>query len=227
MIGTIEPEHTTPCDINIIGEYKLSGELWQVKPLLITGGVKCRWVVSALQEAGLEVVGTRTKKRTREDKEETKAIMGLSGEDSAHMIDDMTPRPMCVMLREARADIMLSGCPARLTVRRVPCPQYAYAAVRLVSDELPEPDGGYRLTPCTSPFPRPISAAPSMRRLSRPPIHCARRSCVPERGLTPVCRPHIPEPGDRFHPICANFRSPGPKPARWRASALGKRLPCH
>lgn len=223
VIGTVEPDHTTPYDINIIGEYNLSGELWQVKPLLealgvrvlscisgdgryrevasahrakanmmvcsksminiatkmekrwgipyfegsfygisdmsttlreiarllvatgapaelkdrtealiaaeearawerirayrerltgkkvllITGGVKSWSVVSALQEAGLEVVGTSVKKSTREDKDKIKEIMG-EGAD-AHMIDDMTPRQMYAMLREARADIMLSG----------------------------------------------------------------------------------------------------------------------
>jgi nitrogenase molybdenum-cofactor synthesis protein NifE len=221
VIGTVEPEFTTPYDINIIGEYNLSGELWQVKPLLdalgvrvlscmsgdgryndvasahrakanmmvcsksminiatrmqqrfgmpyfegsfygisdmsstlreiarllietgapaelmertealiaveetrawerirayrerltgkkvllITGGVKSWSVVSALQEAGLEVVGTSTKKSTKEDKEKIKEIMG----DDAHMIDDMTPRQMYAMLRDAKADIMLSG----------------------------------------------------------------------------------------------------------------------
>jgi nitrogenase molybdenum-cofactor synthesis protein NifE len=225
VIGTIEPEFSTPYDINIIGEYNLSGELWQVKPLLdalgvrvvscmsgdgryrdiasshrarvnmmvcsksminiatrmqqrwdipyfegsfygisdmsttlreiarllvergappdllartealiaaeearawerirayrqrlagkkvllITGGVKSWSVVSALQEAGLEVVGTSTKKSTKEDKEKIKEIMGLSADDSAHMIDDMTPREMYAMLRDAKADIMLSG----------------------------------------------------------------------------------------------------------------------
>ena len=223
VIGTVEPETTTPYDINIIGEYNLSGELWQVKPLLdalgvrvlscisgdgryaevasahrakanmmvcsksminiatkmqqrwdipyfegsfygigdmsetlreiarllvergapadlkdrtealiaveetraferiraykqrltgkkvllITGGVKSWSVVSALQEAGLEVVGTSVKKSTQEDKDKIKAIMG--DEADAHMIDDMTPREMYRMLREARADIMLSG----------------------------------------------------------------------------------------------------------------------
>ena len=221
VIGTVEPAHTTPYDINIIGEYNLSGELWQVKPLLdalgvrilscisgdgryaevaaahraranmmvcsksminiatrmqqrwgipyfegsfygisdmsttlreiarllvergadeelkdrtealiaveetraweriraykqrlagkkvllITGGVKSWSVVSALQEAGLEVVGTSIKKSTKEDKEKIKEIMG----DDAHMIDDMTPRQMYAMLRDAKADIMLSG----------------------------------------------------------------------------------------------------------------------
>jgi len=223
VIGTEEPSTSTPYDINIIGEYNLSGELWQVKPLLdalgvrvlsciagdgryheiatahraranmmvcsksminvatrmqqrwgipyfegsfygiadmsatlreiarllvergapadltertealiaveearawerirayrerlagkkvllITGGVKSWSVVSALQEAGLEVVGTSVKKSTKEDKEKIKAIMGE--EADAHMIDDMTPRQMYAMLREAKADIMLSG----------------------------------------------------------------------------------------------------------------------
>ncbi len=221
VIGTQEPEYTTPYDINIIGEYNLSGELWQIKPLLeamgvrvlacisgdaryrevasshraraammvcskaminvarkmeerygipyfegsfygigdvsdslrqiarllvrqgapdailartealigaeearawariepyrrrlqgkrvllITGGVKSWSVVAALQEIGIEIVGTSVKKSTKEDKERIKAIMG----DEAHMIDDMPPREMYKMLREARADIMLSG----------------------------------------------------------------------------------------------------------------------
>jgi nitrogenase molybdenum-cofactor synthesis protein NifE len=221
VIGTIEPEFTTPYDINIIGEYNLSGELWQITPLLdamgvrvlscisgdgryreiasshrarasmmvcskaminvarkmeerygipffegsfygigdvsdslrqiarllvqqgapaelmdrtealiaveearawsrlahykkrlagkrvllITGGVKSWSVVAALQEVGIEIVGTSVKKSTREDKERIKEIMG----DEAHMIDDMTPREMYAMLKEARADIMLSG----------------------------------------------------------------------------------------------------------------------
>ena len=40
VIGTAEPEYTTPYDINIIGEYNLAGELWQVKPLLDEMGVR-------------------------------------------------------------------------------------------------------------------------------------------------------------------------------------------
>jgi nitrogenase molybdenum-cofactor synthesis protein NifE len=73
--------------------------------LLITGGVKSWSVVAALQEAGLEIAGTSVKKSTREDKEKIKELMG----QDAHMIDDMTPREMYKMLKEARADIMLSG----------------------------------------------------------------------------------------------------------------------
>lgn len=221
VIGTEEPEYTTPYDINLIGEFNLAGEFWQVKPLLdelgirilscisgdgryrevasshraraammvcsraminvarkmeerygipffegsfygiqdtsdslreiarllvqrgapdellarteaviareeakawagiepfkprfkgkkvllITGGVKSWSVVAALQEAGLELVGTSVKKSTREDKERIKELMG----QDAHMIDDMTPREMYKMLKDARADIMLSG----------------------------------------------------------------------------------------------------------------------
>ena len=73
--------------------------------LLITGGVKSWSVVSALQEAGLEIVGTSVKKSTKEDKERIKEIMG----DDAHMFDDLTPREMYAMLKDAQADIMLSG----------------------------------------------------------------------------------------------------------------------
>jgi nitrogenase molybdenum-cofactor synthesis protein NifE len=221
VIGTAEPEFTTPYDINIIGEYNLVGELWQVKPLLdelgirilacisgdakyhevasshraraammvcskaminiarkmeeryeipffegsfygvsdmseslrqiarllvqrgaadellertealirreearaweklqpykgrlagkrvllITGGVKSWSVVAALQEVGIEIVGTSIKKSTLEDKQRIKEIMG----EEAHMIEDMTPREMYKMLKDARAEIMLSG----------------------------------------------------------------------------------------------------------------------
>jgi nitrogenase molybdenum-cofactor synthesis protein NifE len=73
--------------------------------LLITGGVKSWSVVSALQEAGLEIVGTSVKKSTPEDKERIVDIMGTD----AHMIDELTPREMYKILSEARADIMLSG----------------------------------------------------------------------------------------------------------------------
>ncbi|MGA2778993.1 MAG: nitrogenase iron-molybdenum cofactor biosynthesis protein NifE [Steroidobacteraceae bacterium] len=247
VIGTQEPPYTTPYDINIVGEYNLSGELWQVKPLLdamgvrvlacisgdaryaevayshraratmmvcskaminvarkmeerygipyfegsfygigdmseslrqiarllvergapddilgrterliaaeearawsriepykqrlrgrkvllITGGVKSWSVVAALQEAGMEIVGTSVKKSTAEDKQRIKEIMG----DEAHMIDDMTPREMYKMLKEARADIMLSGGRSQFVALKAKMPwldinqerHYAYA----------------------------------------------------------------------------------------------------
>jgi nitrogenase molybdenum-cofactor synthesis protein NifE len=221
VIGTEEPESTTPYDINIIGEYNLSGELWQIKPLLdelgirilacisgdskyhevarshraraammvcskaminvarkmeerygipffegsfygigdtsdalrsiarlliqrgapgelldrterviereearawqrilpykpllegkrvllFTGGVKSWSVVAALQEAGLILTGTSVKKSTPGDKERIKELIKKDG----HMFDDLKPREMYKMLKEARADIMLSG----------------------------------------------------------------------------------------------------------------------
>lgn len=73
--------------------------------LLITGGVKSWSVVSALQEAGLELTGTSVKKSTKNDKDRIKELMG----EDAHMFDDLPPREMYRMLKEAQADIMLSG----------------------------------------------------------------------------------------------------------------------
>ncbi|RZN16806.1 nitrogenase iron-molybdenum cofactor biosynthesis protein NifE [Bradyrhizobium sp. Leo121] len=75
------------------------------RALLITGGVKSWSVVAALQEAGLELVGTSVKKSTKQDKERIKELMG----QDAHMIEDMTPREIYKMLTDAKADIMLSG----------------------------------------------------------------------------------------------------------------------
>ena len=79
--------------------------LRDVKVLLITGGVKSWSVVAALQEVGMEIVGTSVKKSTLEDKQRIKELMG----EDAHMIEDMTPREMYKMLKDAQADIMLSG----------------------------------------------------------------------------------------------------------------------
>lgn len=39
VIGTKEPENPTPHDINIIGEYNIAGELWQVEPLFRELGI--------------------------------------------------------------------------------------------------------------------------------------------------------------------------------------------
>lgn len=251
VIGTVEPAFTTPYDINIIGEYNLVGELWQVKPLLdalgirilscisgdgryneiasahrakvnmmvcsksminiatkmeqrygipyfegsfygisdmsetlrqiagllvkqgadaelierterlieveearaykriagyklrlqgkrvllITGGVKSWSVVAALQEGGMEIVGTSVKKSTKEDKEKIKEIMG-EGAD-AHMIDDMTPREMYAMLKEARADIMLSGGRSQFVALKARMPWLD------INQERHHPYGGY------------------------------------------------------------------------------------
>ncbi|MFQ3626395.1 MAG: bifunctional nitrogenase iron-molybdenum cofactor biosynthesis protein NifEN [Cyanobacteriota bacterium] len=40
VIGTAEPEYTTPYDINLIGEYNIAGELWGVLPLFEKVGIR-------------------------------------------------------------------------------------------------------------------------------------------------------------------------------------------
>ena len=258
VIGTEEPAFTTPYDINIIGEYNLAGEMWQIKPLLdhlgirvlacisgdaryhevasshraraammvcskaminiarkmeeryeipffegsfygisdssdslrqiskllvqrgadpellerteqlikreearawermkkytqrlagkrvllITGGVKSWSVVAALQEVGIEIVGTSVKKSTVEDKERVKELMG----SDAHMFDEMSPSEMYKMMKDAKADIMLSGGRSQFIALKAKMPwldinqerHHAYAAyegmVKLVEE---------------------------------------------------------------------------------------------
>jgi len=73
--------------------------------LLFTGGVKSWSVVSALQEVGMEIVGTSMRKSTLSDRAKVKEIMGTE----AHIFDEMPPKEMYRMLKEAHADVMLSG----------------------------------------------------------------------------------------------------------------------
>lgn len=40
VIGTAEPEYTTPYDINLIGEYNIAGEMWNVLPLFEKLGIR-------------------------------------------------------------------------------------------------------------------------------------------------------------------------------------------
>ncbi|MFM7560329.1 nitrogenase iron-molybdenum cofactor biosynthesis protein NifE [Cylindrospermopsis raciborskii] len=40
VVGTGEPEHTTPYDINLIGEYNIAGEMWGVLPLFEKLGIR-------------------------------------------------------------------------------------------------------------------------------------------------------------------------------------------
>jgi nitrogenase molybdenum-cofactor synthesis protein NifE len=40
VIGSAEPEYTTPYDINLIGEYNIAGELWSVLPLFEKLGIR-------------------------------------------------------------------------------------------------------------------------------------------------------------------------------------------
>ncbi len=40
VIGTVEPEASSPTDINVIGEYNVAGEFWQVRPLFDRLGIR-------------------------------------------------------------------------------------------------------------------------------------------------------------------------------------------
>jgi nitrogenase molybdenum-cofactor synthesis protein NifE len=40
VVGTGEPEYTTPYDINLIGEYNIAGEMWNVTPILEKLGIR-------------------------------------------------------------------------------------------------------------------------------------------------------------------------------------------
>ncbi|KAA0681643.1 nitrogenase iron-molybdenum cofactor biosynthesis protein NifE [Azospirillum brasilense] len=73
--------------------------------LLFTGGVKSWSMVTALEGAGLTIVGTSTKKSTKEDKERIKKMKG----EEFHQWDDLKPRDIYKMLRDSEADIMMSG----------------------------------------------------------------------------------------------------------------------
>ncbi len=73
--------------------------------LLYTGGVKSWSVVSALQDLGMVVVATGTKKSTEEDKAR---IRDLMGEDTV-MIDDGSPKALIKIVRDYQADILIAG----------------------------------------------------------------------------------------------------------------------
>ncbi len=73
--------------------------------LLYTGGVKSWSVVSALQDLGMVVVATGTKKSTEEDKARIRDLMG----QDAVMIEDGNPRALINIVREQKVDILIAG----------------------------------------------------------------------------------------------------------------------
>jgi nitrogenase molybdenum-cofactor synthesis protein NifE len=73
--------------------------------LLYTGGVKSWSIVSALQDLGMEVVATGTKKSTQEDKERIRELMG----PDARMIDDGSPKALLSAYKDLQADILIAG----------------------------------------------------------------------------------------------------------------------
>jgi nitrogenase molybdenum-cofactor synthesis protein NifE len=75
------------------------------KALLYTGGVKSWSVVSALNELGIEVVATGTRKSTQSDK---KRIMDIMGED-ALMLDEGGANLLLETFHKYNADVMIAG----------------------------------------------------------------------------------------------------------------------
>jgi nitrogenase molybdenum-cofactor synthesis protein NifE len=73
--------------------------------LLFTGGVKSWSVISALQDLGMVVVATGTKKSTEEDKSRIRELMG---EDTL-MIEDGSPKALLKVVRDYKADILIAG----------------------------------------------------------------------------------------------------------------------
>ncbi len=93
-------------------ESRVRAELTRLKPLvagkrvlLYTGGVKSWSVVSALQDLGMIVVATGTKKSTEEDKARIRELMG----QNTKMLDDGNPRVLLDTVAELRADILIAG----------------------------------------------------------------------------------------------------------------------
>ncbi len=73
--------------------------------MLYTGGVKSWSIVSALQDLGMTVVATGTKKSTEEDKARIREIMG----EDTKMIEDGSPRALLDIVREYNVDILIAG----------------------------------------------------------------------------------------------------------------------
>ncbi|MCG8123175.1 MAG: nitrogenase iron-molybdenum cofactor biosynthesis protein NifE, partial [Candidatus Thiodiazotropha taylori] len=75
------------------------------KVLLYTGGVKSWSVIAALQDLGMEVVATGTKKSTEEDKARIKELMG----QDAVMLEEGNPRALINIVHEKNVDVLIAG----------------------------------------------------------------------------------------------------------------------
>lgn len=100
----------------IIEEYRtrLAGK----RVLLYTGGVKSWSVVSALQDLGMDVVATGTRKSTEADKARIRDLMG----DDALMLDDPNPRHLLDICYHYQADMMVAGGRNRYTALKARLP---------------------------------------------------------------------------------------------------------
>ncbi|MGV6816729.1 MAG: nitrogenase iron-molybdenum cofactor biosynthesis protein NifE [Thiotrichales bacterium] len=108
-----DPDLTTRTEALIAREEARIHELlepWRVKlrgkkVLLYTGGVKSWSIIAALQDLGMEVVATGTKKSTEEDKARIRDLMGKD----AVMIEDGNPRALIQIVRDNNVDILIAG----------------------------------------------------------------------------------------------------------------------
>lgn len=75
------------------------------KVLLYTGGVKSWSIVSALQDLGMIVVATGTRKSTEDDKARIRELMG----QDAVMIEDGNPRALIKIVRDQGVDCLIAG----------------------------------------------------------------------------------------------------------------------
>jgi len=80
---------------------KLKGK----KALLYTGGVKSWSIVSALQDLGMQVVASGTRKSTEEDKARIRELMG----SDAMLLDETSPRNLLDVAYQYKADVMIAG----------------------------------------------------------------------------------------------------------------------
>lgn len=80
---------------------KLQGK----RVLINTGGVKSWSMVSQVQELGMVVVGTSSKKSTKEDKDRMLELLG----DETKLIDDPNPRELVRLFKELKVDLLMAG----------------------------------------------------------------------------------------------------------------------
>jgi len=104
------------------------------KALLYTGGVKSWSVIAALQDLGMEVVATGTRKSTEDDKARIRELMG----EDARMIEDGNPRGLLDLVEEKRVDVLIAGGRNMYTAIKARVPflhinqerEFAYAGYR-------------------------------------------------------------------------------------------------
>ncbi len=97
----IEREEKKIRDMLLAWKPRLEGK----RVLLYTGGVKSWSVISCLQDLGMKVVATGTKKSTEEDKERIRELMG----DDVKMLDEGNPRILLQTVADYKADILIAG----------------------------------------------------------------------------------------------------------------------